>query len=297
MIPADVLRQIRRLRVRARRAVRAAAGGEYRSAFRGAGLSFEEVRAYQPGDDIRAVDWNVTARIGTPFVKRYAEERELTVLLVVDLSASLGFGTGRPTKRAVAGELAAVLALTAAAHQDRVGWVGVTDRVERLIPPGKGTRHAVRVVRDVLTAAPISRGTDLAAGLAAVARGRRRRSVVFVLSDFLGCAADPRFAAAFRRAARQHDVTAVRIADPVELAWPAAGLVALEDAETGAQTVIDAGDPAFRRAFADRAAADRDAFTRLARSAPAGLVEAVTDGRHFDALAHLFETRGRRGPS
>ena len=289
-LPAEVLRQIRRLRVRARRPVRTLLGGEYRSAFKGSGLSFEEVREYQPGDDVRGIDWNVTARTGRPFVKRYAEERELTVLLVMDLSASQRFGTGAATKRSAAAELAAVLALTAVAHTDRVGLVGFTDRVEVAVPPGKGPRHALRVLRAVLFHEPAGRGTDLSVALDHLAKAYRRRAVAFLFSDFLAAGFDR----PFRRAARRHDLIAVRTADPLEGRWPAAGLVTLEDAETGRQALIDSGSERFRTAFAGRAAERRAGFSRLCRAAEVDLVECGTDGRHFDALLRFFRRRDRR---
>ena len=290
MLPAEVTRQVRRLQLRSRRTVQTLLGGEYRSAFKGAGLSFEEVRDYQPGDDVRSIDWNVTARMGHPYVKRYAEDRELTVLLATDLSASQRFGTNVVPKRAAAAELAAVLAFAAVAHNDRVGLLGFTDAVERYVPPGKGPRHALRVLRDVLFFEPRGKKTDLAAALDYLNKVHRRRAIVFLFSDFL----DADYADPFRRAARQHDLIAVRSADPREHDWPAAGLVQLEDAETGEQVLIDAGSRRFREQFAARAKARRDAFTALARSSQVDLIDVGTDGDHFDALLRFFRLRDRR---
>ena len=173
MLPADVLRQVRRLHLRARRVVQTLLGGEYHSAFKGAGLSFEEVREYQPGDDIRTIDWNVTARMGQPFIKRFVEERELTLILAVDVSASQRFGTGQLSKRAVAAELAALLALCAVSNNDRVGLVGFTSEVERFVPPNKGPRHVLRLLRDILAFEPKKAGTDLAAALDYVVKVQR----------------------------------------------------------------------------------------------------------------------------
>lgn len=290
MIPAEVIRQVRRLHLRARRLVLGALGGVYHSAFKGAGLIFEEVREYQPGDDVRTLDWNVTARTGRPFVKRYVEERELTLLLVLDLSGSMACGTGRYTKRAAAAELAALLALCAVSNDDRVGLVGFTSRVERFLPPRKGTRHALRLLRDVLAYEPRQRGTDLAAALDFVNRVQRRRAVVFILSDFLATDYEP----AFRRAARRHDLVAIHTIDPRERDWPAAGLVRLEDAETGQLLVVDTGD----RRVQDRFAADaRDraaALRKLARVGRADVLEVGTDGTHGDALLAYFRQRDRR---
>ena len=207
MIPAEVLRQVRRVQIRARRAVQSLVGGEYHSAFKGSGLSFEDVREYQPGDDVRSIDWNVTARTGRPFLKRFVEERELTILLAVDLSGSLRFGSTATTKRTVAAELAALLAFAAIGNGDRVGLLQLsTDRIERYVPPRRGSRQAVRLLRDVLYLEPAGRGTDLAEALRELSRIQRRRAVVFyVISDFQGDG----FEAAFRRAAGQHDLNAI----------------------------------------------------------------------------------------
>jgi uncharacterized protein (DUF58 family) len=290
MLPADVLRQVRRLHLRARRLVQTLLGGEYHSAFKGAGLSFEEVREYQPGDDIRAIDWNVTARTGHPFIKRYIEERELTLLLVVDLSASQRFGTGMLTKRAAAAELAALLALCAVSNNDRVGLVGFTSEVERFVPPNKGPRHVLRLLRDILAFEARKTGTDLAAALDYIVKVQRRRAIVFVLGDFQGSG----FEKAFRRAARKHDLIAVRTADRRERDWPAAGLVRLQDAETGARVLVDTGSHAVRERFAALAAERATAFMRLARGAQADVIEVGTDGDHFDALLGFFRKRDRR---
>ncbi|VTT96425.1 Uncharacterized protein OS=candidate division ZIXI bacterium RBG-1 GN=RBG1_1C00001G1778 PE=4 SV=1: DUF58 [Gemmataceae bacterium] len=290
MLSTDVLRQVRRVHLRARRLVQTLLGGEYHSAFKGAGLSFEEVREYQPGDDVRTIDWNVTARVGQPFIKRFVEERELTMLLVVDVSASTRFGTGSHTKRTVAAELAALLALCATSNNDRIGLVAFTSEVERFVPPNKGPRHVLRVLRDVLAFEPQKPGTDLAAALDYVTKVQRRRAVVFVLSDFLGTG----YEKAFRRAARKHDLVAVRTTDPREAAWPAAGLVRVRDAETGEQFVVDTSDAGVRERFARQAAERAAAFTKVARGSQADVVEVGTDGGHFEALLGFFRRRDRR---
>src|SRR5437763_4793285 len=202
MLPREVVQQIRRLQLRARRAVEDLLGGEYHSVFKGAGLAFEEVREYQPGDDIRAIDWNVTARTGHPFIKRFIEERELTVMLVVDGSGSQQFGTQLQQKREVAAELAAVLAFSAISNNDKVGLVEFTDRVERFVPPRKGTRHVLRLIRDVLFFQPTRRRTSLREGLDFLNRVMRRRVIVFLMSDFL----DEGFERVYKRAGRKHDL-------------------------------------------------------------------------------------------
>ncbi len=290
MLPREVLRQIRRLQLKARRAVEDLLGGEYHSVFKGSGMVFEEVRAYQPGDDIRAIDWNVTARMGQPFVKRYIEERELTVVLAVDTSGSQQFGTRAQLKREVAAELAAVLAFSAISNNDRVGLVQFTDRVEHFLPPRKGTRHVLRLIRDVLFRHPRRRGTSLREGLDYLNRVLRRRTVVFLLSDFL----DQDFERAFRRTGRRHDLVAVRITDPREEELPAVGLVELEDAESGRRLLLDTGDRTVRDAFRADAAVRREAVRQLTRAAGVDLIEVSTDGSHLDALIRFFRLRERR---
>src|SRR5262249_22867645 len=276
--------------LRARRLVQTLLGGEYHSAFKGAGLSFEEVREYQPGDDVRTIDWNVTARVGHPFIKRFVEERELTLLLVVDVCASQKFGTGLLTKRAAAAELAALLALCAVSNNDRVGLVAFTESVERFVPPNKGPRHVLRLLRDILAFEPQKPGTDLAAALDFLNKVQRRRAVVFLVSDFFSDG----YGDAFRRAARKHDLIAVRTADPRESEWPAVGLVRLEDAETGRQVLVDTSSRAVRAGFAARGRERVAAFTKLARGAPADVLEANRAGTPFAALLAFVRKRDRR---
>src|SRR2546421_2031971 len=249
MLPPEVVHQIRRLQLRARRAVEDLLGGEYHSVFKGMGMAFEEVREYQPGDDIRTIDWNVTARMGHPFIKRFIEERELTVMLLVDCSASQWFGTGRQQKREVAAERAAVLAFSAISNNDRVGLVAFTDRVERFVPPRKGTRHVLRLIRDVLFFQPAHRGTSVREGLDYLNRVLHRRAIVFLLSDFR----DQGFERAFKRTGRRHDLVAVSVTDPREEEIPRVGLLELEDAETGRHLVLDTFSRPVREAYAVQA--------------------------------------------
>jgi uncharacterized protein (DUF58 family) len=290
MLPREVLRQIRRLQLKARRAVEDLLGGEYHSVFKGTGLAFEEVREYQPGDDIRAIDWNVTARMGHPFIKRFIEERELTVVLAVDCSGSQQFGTRAQQKREVAAELAAVLAFSAISNNDRVGLVQFTDTVERFLPPRKGTRHVLRLIRDVLFYQPRRRGTSLREGLDYLNRVLHRRTIVFLLSDFL----DTDFESALKRTGRRHDLIAIRIADPREEELPAVGLLELEDAETGQRLLLDTDSKVVRDAYRDAAAGRLTALRRLAHAAHTDLVEVSTDGGHLDALIHFFRLREHR---
>jgi uncharacterized protein (DUF58 family) len=290
MLPREVVRQVRRLQIRARRAVEDLLGGEYHSIFKGTGIAFEEVREYQPGDDIRAIDWNVTARMGHPFIKRFIEERELTVMLVVDASASNQFGTQQQHKREVAAEIAAILAFSAITNNDKVGLLSFTDEVERFVPPRKGTRHVLRIIRDVLFFQPRRTGTCLKTALDYLNRVLHRRTIIFLLSDFL----DTGFERAFKRTGKRHDLVAVPIVDPREAELPAVGLLQLEDAETGRQVLLDTSQKEVREGFARRAQQRRGLLKQLANAAHIDLIEVSTDGRHLDALIRFFRLRERR---
>jgi uncharacterized protein (DUF58 family) len=290
MLPREIVRQVRRLQIRARRAVEDLLGGEYHSVFKGTGIAFEEVREYQPGDDIRAIDWNVTARMGHPFIKRFVEERELTVMLLVDCSGSNQFGTRMQLKREVAAELAAILAFSAIANNDRVGLIAFTDRVEKFVPPRKGTRHVLRLIRDVLFFQPEGRGTRLREALDFLNRVLVRRAIVFLLSDFL----DRDYEQALRRTGKRHDLVAVPISDPSEAELPAVGLLELEDAETGRQLLVDTARPEVRAAYGQKARLRRERLIQLTRSAGVDTIEVSTDGGHLDALVRFFKLRERR---
>jgi uncharacterized protein (DUF58 family) len=253
-------------------------------------VAFAEVREYQVGDDVRNIDWNVTARMGHPFVKRYIEERELTIVLVLDLSASLDFSSSGLSKRDVLAELAALLAFCAVASHDKVGLLLVSDRVEKFVPPRKGTRHAMRLIRDILYYEPRHAGTDMGLGLDYLNRVLKRRAIVFLGSDFL----DQGFETAFRRTAQRHDLVAIAPYDRRELTLPDAGLVTLEDAETGRQVLVDTHRPEVREVYAQRMAKRREELRLLARSAKVDLIEVATDGKHLDALTRFFHMRQRR---
>ena len=225
-LPAELFAQIKTIQLRAQRLVTDMMMGEYESAFKGRGMEFEKVREYQPGDDVRHIDWNVTARMQSAYVKEYREERELTVMLVVDVSASGSFGSARKLKNEVAAEVAAVLAYTAVKSNDRVGLIIFSDRIEHYIPPKKGRAHVWRVIRDILAFKPQGRGTDVEGALDYLGRVVRRRSVSFIISDFL----DSPLAERLRITARRHELTAVSVVDPREEALPPVGLLELEDA-------------------------------------------------------------------
>ncbi|MBI1353877.1 MAG: DUF58 domain-containing protein [Acidobacteria bacterium] len=246
MISKELAKKIRLLEITTNRAVNDVLAGEYHSVFKGRGMEFDEVREYAPGDDVRTIDWNVTARLGKPFVKRFVEERELTVMFIVDLSASGSFGSRGQLKNEVAAELCALLAFSAIKNNDKVGLLAFTDRIEKFIPPKKGSSHVLRLVRELLNFSPQGRGTDLAQALEYVGRVVRRRAIVFLVSDFLA----PDYVKPLRLVARRHDLVAVSVSDPREKALPNVGLIALEDAETGQTVIFDSGSNAARKAYA-----------------------------------------------
>lgn len=288
--PADVLRQVRRIEVRMRRLVDSRFAGEYRSLFKGQGMEFAEVREYQPGDEVRSIDWNVSARMGRPFVKRYVEERELTVMLAVDLSGSSRFGTRARFKHDLAIELAGVLSLAAVRNNDRVGLMLFSDRVEHALPARKGRKHALRLIRDLLTVQPAGRGTAMSTMVDRLMRLLPHRSVVFLASDFLS----PDLEKPLARLAQRHDVIAVTLEDPAERVLPDVGAARLEDPETGDVIEIDTSHPAVRAAFAERVAADDEARRRL--FGRLGLDEIIVHTEHgyVDALLAFFRARARR---
>jgi uncharacterized protein (DUF58 family) len=290
MLTREVLRQVRRLQLRARRAVEDPLGGAYRSVFKGAGIAFEEVREYQPGDEIRSIDWNVTARMGHPFIKRYIEERELTVIFLMDASASMALGSIDQTKRDVAAEIAALLALCAISNNDKVGLIVVTSAIERFVPPRKGPRHALRVIRDLFVHTPQDVGTNLQAGFDFLNKILHRRALLFVFSDFL----DVGYEKAMQRTARRHDVVAVAIRDPREDALPDVGLLQIQDAETGRCMLIDTSRREFQQAFQAQRQQRQDAFQQWTRAHKIDVLPAATAGRHLDELMRFFQQRQRR---
>ncbi len=245
MIPKDLAKKIRLIQIHSRRAVNDVLAGEYKSVFKGSGMEFDEVREYAPGDEIRSIDWNVTARTGRPFIKRYVEEREQTVLLIVDLSASGDFGSHGQKKNEIAAELCALLSFSAIRNNDKVGLIAFTDKVEKFIPPKKGQTHILRLVREILQFRPAGRGTNLASALEYAARITHRRSIVFLLSDFH----DSGYEKPLRILSRRHDVVAISINDPHESSLPDVGLIELEDAETGKRQVIDSSSPQVRERY------------------------------------------------
>jgi uncharacterized protein (DUF58 family) len=290
MLPAEILRKVRRIEIRTNRLVDQSLAGEYHSVFKGRGMEFSEVREYQFGDDIRSIDWNVTSRMGHPYVKRFVEERELTVILLVDFSASGDFGTQRQFKREIAAEICALLAFSAIKNNDRVGLIAFTDRIETHLSPRKGKDHVLRVIREVLYFQPEGRGTDIGMALQTLLRTITKRSVVFLVSDFL----DDRFDQPLRVTARKHDLIAITMTDPREEDLPPIGLMELEDAETGERVVIDSSDRRTREHLRRWAAARRVRREALFRSIGIDALELFTDRPYDVPLVRFFHRRARR---
>ena len=288
-VSPDVLRQVKQIELRTRGLVTSLFAGEYRSVFRGQGMEFAEVRAYQPGDDFRAIDWNVSARLAHPYVKTFTEERELTVMLIVDQSGSTRFGEPR-TKAALGVEIGAVLALAAAYHNDRVGALLFADEVERVVPPRKGRRHALRVIRDLVAFEPAGRRTNLAASLTYATELLHHRSIVAVISDFLA----PDWTRPLRRLAARHEVIAVTVDDPRERALPDAGWIELADAESGGRVLVDTGSRAVRERVASLAARRLEERSRLLRGAGVDELPLSTDHDYALPLRRAFARRARR---
>jgi len=287
--PEEVAAEVRRIEITTRHLVRDVVAGEYSSAFRGRGVEFAEVREYQPGDDVRMIDWNVTARLGSAYIKRFLEERELTILFAVDYSASGAFGTRRRTKRALAVEVCAVLALAAARNNDRVGTAFFTDRLERYVPPRKGRRQVLRVISELLAHEPTGRGTDLAGSLLALEPLLRRRSVLFLVSDFLADGWRP----VLGRLARRHDVIAVQLVDPRERELPDVGTVALQDAETGAWRWVDTASPRVQDAVRARVARFDAELTSAVEEGGADLLRLDAGEPYGERLLAFFRRRER----
>jgi uncharacterized protein (DUF58 family) len=286
----ELLKKVRRIQVRADRLVNDVVVGEYRSVFKGRGMEFDEVREYQPGDDIRTIDWNVTARTGWAHVKRYAEEREMTAVLVVDLSLSGRFGSTHQLKIDLATEISAVLALSAIKNNDKIGLLIFTDHVEKYIPAKKGKQHVLRVIRELLSFEPRAGGTDLAGALEFLNKVLKRKAVVFLVSDFI----DRDFERDLALTRSRHDLIPVRISDPRESTLPDVGLIELEDAETGERILVDTRRRNIRDAFAATGRNAQESFSGLLRSMGVDSLEVSTDRPYMKALLGFFRQRERR---
>ena len=316
MIPREILKKIRQIEIRTNRLVNETLAGQYHSVFKGQGMNFEEVREYQPGDEVRSIDWNVTARMNHPFVKKFVEERELTLMLLVDVSGSGLFGSGEQYKRELAAEIASVLAFSAIRNNDKVGLILFSEEVEKFIPPRKGRRHVLRVIREILFFSPKRRGTNLNLALEFLTRVTPHRAIAVVVSDFLGQnltarrmpdrlrrpvsgMAQPQSLAlasftALRQANRRHDVVAIQITDRFELTLPPLGRLVLKDAETGEVVEVNTGDFRKRAAFEERQARAQQELERVFRSARIDSIQLRTDQSYTSELGRFFETREKR---
>ncbi len=290
MIPRELAKKIRYIQIYTSKAVNDVLAGEYHSVFKGRGMEFDEVREYTPGDDVRSIDWNVTARSGHPYVKRYVEERELTVLFVVDLSASGAFGSREKLKNEMAAELCALLAFSAIKNNDKVGLIVFTDTVELYIPPKKGVSHVLRLIRDLLNFQPRQARTDIAGALDFLGRVTARRAVVFLVSDFLASGYEKRL----RIAARRHDLIAVSITDPREWKLPNVGLIDLEDAETGEIVTVDTASAAARRRYEALARERADKLRGLLDRTGIDRIPVMTGTEYVRDVVSFFRKRERR---
>ncbi|HIE26858.1 TPA: DUF58 domain-containing protein [Candidatus Poribacteria bacterium] len=290
MIPEEILKKVRRIDIRTSHIVNDVLAGQYESVFKGQGMEFEEVREYQSGDEVRSIDWNVTARMGRPFLKKFVEERELTVMLVLDASSSSKFGSIKQLKGELAAELCAVLAFSAIKNNDKVGLIIFTDRIEKYVPPKKGRRHVLRVISEALSFQPEGRGTDIAVALEYLNRVTIRRTVTFLISDFI--AID--YEKPLRIANKRHDIIAVTITDPRELELPKVGILELEDAETDEKILVDTNIRRVREEY-HRIALDRvQERERILRSTNVDAIDVFTDKPYIEPLLKFFRMRERR---
>ncbi|HHT9108673.1 MAG TPA: DUF58 domain-containing protein [Candidatus Wunengus sp. YC63] len=290
MIPKELLKKIQQIQIHTRRLVNEAFVGEYHSVFKGRGMEFDEVREYQPGDEIRTIDWNVTARMGRPFIKRYVEERELTVMLLVDVSASGNFGSIKHLKNEVATEICAILALSAIKNNDKVGMIMFTDKIEKFIPPKKGPKHVLRVIRELLCSQPTGKGTNISVALEYLNKITHRRTISFIVSDFI--AND--YAHAVRIANKRHDMIAITIVDPREQELPNVGFIELRDAESDEILLLDTADSLARREFGALNNRRRLEQTRLFRSMGVDEILINTNRHHVEPIVRFFRMREKR---
>lgn len=290
MISKELAKKIRYIQIYTSKAVNDALAGEYESLFKGRGMAFSEVREYQVGDDIRTIDWNVTARTGNPHVKLYIEERELTVLFLVDLSASGAFGSAQRTKNEVAAELCALLSFSAIKNNDKVGLILFTDHVEKFIPAAKGTTHVLRIIRELLNFTPSKAQTDITGAIEYLDRVTTKRCVTFLISDFFG----EGFEKPLRAMGKRHDLIAVSVADPREIRMPDVGLIELEDAETGERIIIDTGSYAVRQQYEKLGTARQEGLRKLFRSIDVDHLEVLTGRDYVLDLVRFFKMRARR---
>jgi len=290
MIPKDVLKNIRRIQITTSRMVTDVFAGQYQSVFKGKGMEFEEVREYQPGDEIRAIDWNVTARMGNPYIKKFVEERELTVMLLLDMSPSSFFGTRNQLKMQLAAEVCSVLALAAIKNNDKVGFIAFTDRIEKFIPGRKGLRHVLRIISEALYFKPAGKGTDIKAALEYLNKITTRKTVTFVISDFYASDFKQMLAVSNKR----HDIVAITVTDPREQELSDVGIIRLEDLESGRSFMVDTSDARLRKRYSENAHQREAERNKLFRSIGVDNIDVRTDMPYAQSLFKFFKTRERR---
>lgn len=290
MIPKEVLKKIRRIQITTSRMVSDLFAGQYHSVFKGRGMEFDEVREYMPGDDVQSIDWNVTARTGLPHIKKFVEERELTVMIILDASMSCRFGSTTQLKSQIAAELSSVLAFSAIQNNDKIGLIIFTDRVEKFIPPHKGLRHVLRVIREALYFEPIGKGTNISLALEYLSRVTKRRTITFLISDFFDKDFEKRLSVTNKR----HDVIAITITDPREIDMPDVGLIRLNDAESGYDRTIDTSDKNFRTAYTHTALERLKSRKELLRGAGIDNIDIYTNASYTKELIRFFKMRKKR---
>ena len=290
MSTSALLKKVRKIEIKTKGLSNHIFAGEYHTAFKGKGMAFSEVREYQPGDDIRSIDWNVTARYNSPFVKVFEEEREMTVMLLIDVSASGNFGTQEQFKRELATELAAILAFSAINNNDKVGVIFFTDKVEQFIPPKKGKSHILRIIREVLAFEPTGKGTDIAGALEYFSAVIKKRSICFILSDFMS----KEFDRPLKIASKKHDLVALRIHDTREDTLPNVGLVPMQDAETEKMLFVDTSSKKVRDNFAKNRAQANEELRKLFPASGVDLIDITTGTDYVKPLINFFKTRGKR---
>jgi uncharacterized protein (DUF58 family) len=290
VVPSEIIKKVRMIEIRTRRLVNDLFSGEYHSIFKGRGMEFDEVREYQVGDDVRQIDWNVTARTGTPFIKKFTEERELSVVFLIDASGSQHFGSGRLLKSELAAELTALLSLAAIKNNDKVGMIIFTDKIEKFVPPNKGRKHVLRLIREVLYFEPEGKQTNISSALKYFLNVIKRRSVVFLISDF--------YSSGFERelllAGRKHDLVAIRLTDPREMEIPPVGLVYMEDAESGRPLWLDTHDPEFRRKFTENREEELKQIERMFKQNNVDFIDLDTSASYIEPLIKFFKMREKR---
>lgn len=289
MIPKELFKKIRQIEIRTKGLVNEVFGGEYHSAFKGQGIEFSEVRPYQYGDDIRSIDWNVSARVGEPFIKLFEEEREQTVILAVDVSGSGDFGTQSKFKREIAAEICAILAFSAIRNGDKVGVLLFSDQIELFVPPKKGKRHVLRIIRDIFAHENQSRGTDLSKAINHLLHVLRRRSIILLLSDFM----DDGYEKPLKALGRKHDTIAVHIVDPIEESLPPVGMIELTDNETGETIVVDSSSKKVRESLTDFAYEKKEETREILKRASVDRIPVNTNESYIDPLIHFFKKRTR----